>query len=564
MRSKRSIILTTAYGVIAAFLIYFVALPVMSVVIYGLSSKESVFFTMQGVEKSLSYLKNSLVVSTIVTTTAASIGTVLSFTLNRVKFAGRRIMKILVLLPFINPPFIGSISFIMLFGKRGLITHKLLGLSVSPFGLKGILVMQILGLSSIAYLLISSSIRKIDTNLEDAARNMGASEFEVYRTVTLPMMMPELSGTALLIFLASMADFSTPLIIGGSYQTLASNLYIQITGLYDMASAAISGIILLIPCVGIFLLHKYRISRYSYFSEESMSLDITYKQLGKKTKFLLIFICIAFLSLVLMQYLFIVIGAVTKQWGYDYTLTLEHINDLGGRQYKPFINSFKLASYSALIASASGVILAYLIKRWKPRFAAFADLLATLPAAIPGILFGIGYLVTFKYPLLGIGGNLIGDAKGIVLLGTSIIIYLITIARFMNTGLRSGYALLEHIHPDIESASYNLGAGIIETFYRIMAPLLKDAFFASFLRSFTSGMVTLGAIILLLIPSNKVAVQQIFQTITSSSTGDATAMALMLSLMTLLMLGFYYILFYFKDLFDKVKSKERRKDINEY
>ena len=554
MKKRKSALHTITYGIIVAFLLYFVAFPVLGVVIYGVGSKDGTFFSMQGLARSLEYLKNSLVVAVITTAVSSFFGLLMAFTFNRIKFMGRRIMKVLVLLPFINPPFVGSISYIMLFGKRGLITHKILGLSISPFGLRGILIMQILGLSSLAYLLISSSIRKIDTSLEDAARNMGASEVRVFMTITLPMMIPEFTGTALLIFLASMSDFSTPLVIGGSYQTLASNLYIQITGLYDMTSAAISGIILLIPCVLVFLLHKYKISGSSYFTDDSMSLDITYRNIGKKTRLILIGLSMTFISLVLLEYLFIVVGALTKQWGYDYTFSLEHILKLGGRKYKPFINSFKLASYSALIASAAGVMLAYLIKKSKPRFAAFTDLLATIPAAVPGILFGIGYLVTFKYPLLGIN-------NGIVLLGTGIIIYLITIARFINTGLRSGYALLEHIHPDMENASYNLGAGTGETFYRIMAPLLKDAFFASFLRSFSSGMVTLGAIILLLIPSNKVAVQQIFQTITSSSTGDAAAMALMLSLLTLMFLGFYYVLFYARDMINgRIRRKEKARE----
>jgi len=556
---KRSKILIILYVCIVAFLVYFVALPVMGTLIYGVNTKDGLSLTMKIIEKSLPYFKNSLVISVIVTVCSTSIGLIMSFALNRINFKGRGIMKVLILLPFINPPFVGSISYIMLFGKRGLISHQLFGMTISAFGLKGILVIQILGLSSLAYLLVSSSIKKIDVTLEDAARNMGASEYEVLRTVTLPLMLPEISGAALLVFLASMADFTTPLVIGGRYQTLASNLYIQITGLYDMTSATISGMLLLLPCVGIFLLHKYRIAKQSYFSEDSHSVDITYKHINKRTKGLLIVISLLFIGMLLIQYLFIIVGAITTQWGYDYTLTLEHIKILEGRKIKPFLNSFKLASYSALIASGIGVVLAYMIKMARLKFATFSDLLATLPAAIPGILFGIGYLVTFKYPILGIGRFWMKNTEGVVLLGTEIIIYLICIARFMSTGLRSGYALLEHVHPDIEKASYNLGAGTTETFYRIMAPLLKDAFYASFLRSFTSGMVTLGAIILLLMPSNKVAVQQIFQIITSSSTGDAAVMALMLSFMTLLCLGGYYLLFYARDIVLSVVHYRERK-----
>lgn len=542
------------------FLIYFIVVPVISVVIYGIGSEDSVFFSMSGLKRSFEYLFRSLKISVPVTLIATTMGMILSFTLNRIEFSGRRAMRIIALLPFVNPPFVGSISFIMLFGKRGLITHKMLGLTVSPFGPVGIITIQILGLSSLAYILISSSVNKVDTTLEDAARNLGASEGDIFRTVTFPLMIPEISSTSLLVFLASMSDFSTPLIIGGNFQTLASDLYIQITGLYDMETAAISGIILLIPCFGAFVLQKYYISRQSYFTDDSMSLDIRYKNMGRKTKGFLIGFCGFFLFIVFTKYFFIIIGAFTKQWGHDYTLTLDHFEVLFTNRYKPFINSVKLATTSAFIASLSGVLLAYLIRMKKMYKSFAADFMATLPAAVPGILFGIGYLVTFKYPLFGIGRYIFTDHKPLLLLGTGIIIYIICIARFMNTGLRSGYALLEHVHPDLEKASYNLGASEFAAFAGIIFPLMKDAFFASFLKSFSSGMVTLGAIIFLLLPSNKVAVQQIFQIITGNMMGTAAAMALFLSVLTLTLLGLFYLIFYYDDLVKKHKKHtvERR------
>lgn len=529
----------------------------MSVVIYGIGSQDNLFFSMKGLERSLRYLSNSLKIAMPVTFISTIMGMILSLTLNRIDFWGKRVMKVIALLPFVNPPFVGSISFIMLFGKRGLITHKLLGLTISPFGAVGIITIQILGLSSLAYILISSSIKKVDITLEDAARNLGASEGEIFRTVTLPLMIPELSSTALLVFLASMADFSTPLIIGGNFQTLASDLYIQITGLYDMESAAISGIILMIPCIGAFVFQKYHISRQSYFTDDNMSLDISYKNTGGRSKLLLIGICGLFLSIVFIKYFFIIIGAFTKQWGYDYTLTLDHFKLLFTNSYKPFINSVKLAVVSSFIASFLGIFLAYLIRMKKMYKSYMVDFMATLPAAVPGILFGIGYLVTFKYPIFGIGRYIFIDSKPLLLLGTGIIIYIVCIARFMNTGLRAGYALLEHVHPDLEKASYNLGGSEFVAFSGIIFPLMKDAFFASFLKSFSSGMVTLGAIIFLLLPKNKVAVQQIFQIITGSKTGTAAAMALFLSLLTLFLLGLFYCVFYYDELMKKYIIKRR-------
>lgn len=160
----------------------------------------------------------------------------------------------------------------------------------------------------------------------------------------------------------------------------------------------------------------------------------------------------------------------------------------------------------------------------------FIDFIATLPAAVPGILYGMGYLVSFNKPPL-------------ILIGTKIAIYIICISRFLNISLRNGYALLSHIDPNMELAAFNLGAGDIKTFKDITLPLLKPAFVNSFIKNFTTGMVTLGSIILLMIPSNKVAVQMIFQSISGSSIGAAAAMALLLSFTSLFLVVIFYLIF---------------------
>ncbi|SKC47676.1 ABC transporter permease [Maledivibacter halophilus] len=542
------------YCILVIFIAYFAFLPIISVIIHGINSGDNIGITYDNFKRSLYYLKCSLGVSVLVTILATTFGLIVSFTLKRINFKGRGIFRVLALLPLINPPFVGSIAFIMLFGRNGLITHKILGLNISPYGWQGIVFIQTLGLGSLAYILISSSIQKLDISLEEGARNLGASEKTILFTVTLPLMVPEISSAALLVFLASMADFSTPLIIGGDFQTLASDLYIQITGLYNMQTASVSGIFLLIPCIFAFVLQRYYVQKRTYFTENTSSDDIEYKDIKPLIKYILVTISIVFIGFVCLKYIFIIIGAFTKQWGYNYTFTLSHFKSVFNRNLLPFINSVKLAFFVALISSFIGVLLAYLLHSKRLFLKSFVDFIAVIPAAVPGILFGIGYLVTFKYPILGVGRFIFKDMKPVILLGTGIIIYIICIARYLNIGLRSGYALLKHLNPDIEKASHNLGAGEVKTFFTIMMPLLKEAFFAAFFKNFSTTMTTLGAIIFLLLPKNKVAVQQIFQIITSSAMGEAAAMALLLSLLTLILLGFFYLIINGSLIWSKLKE----------
>lgn len=554
---KNNLFINVIYSLLIVFIVYFAFLPIISVIWQGIISGNSIGITYNDFIRSMSYLKDSLAVSLLTTILAITFGLIVSFTLNRIKFKGRRILKVLALLPLINPPFVGSIAFIMLFGRNGLITHKFLGLNISPYGWQGIVFIQTLGLGSLAYILISSSIKKIDISLEEAARNLGASESSILYTVTLPLMIPEISSAALLVFLASMADFSTPLIIGGNFQTLASDLYIQITGLYDMETATISGVFLLIPCIFAFIIQRYYVQRKVYFTD-NLSLDnIEYNEIKPFTKYCLVSITAIFIGFVFLKYIFIIIGAFTEQWGYDYTFTLSHFKSIFNRNLYPFVNSVKLAFFVALFASFIGVLLSYLLHSKNLFMKSFVDFMAVIPAAVPGILFGIGYLVTFKYPILGVGRFIFKDFKPLILLGTGIIIYLICIARYLNIGLRAGYALLKHLNSDIEKASYNLGAGEIRTFFTIMIPLMKDAFFTAFFKNFATTMTTLGAIIFLLLPKNKVAVQQIFQIITSSVMGEAAAMSLLLSFLSLILLGFFYLIINGSSIWRKLRRVDK-------
>jgi iron(III) transport system permease protein len=527
------------YYLLALALISFIAFPVLSVFLYGIFPLSEQGELGRMMLRSLPYLGNSFFIAALVTPAAVLTGLAAALTVHRFSSALNRFFKPVLLLSLIHPPFVGSIAFIMLFGKRGLITHGLLNLDVSPYGWQGIALMQFLGMGSMAYLLISSSVEKSDSLIEDAARNLGVSECKIFRDITLRSMYPEISSATVLVFLSSMADFGTPLVIGGPFQTLASDLYIQITGLYDMKSASVSGILLLLPCIALFIYQRQLNRRKSYYAITLSGGSVRYRHYSPAVRIIATALTVFYVLFVLLKYGFILVGAFTEHWGYDYSLTLRHLIKVLNKDLSPFINSVQLAFFTALFSSLAGVFLSYVIKRKKWALRAVSDVLATLPAAVPGILLGIGYLVTFKYPVLGIGRFVLKQMPPLILLGTGVIIYIICIFRYMNVGLRTGYALLEHFDPNIEEAARNLGQSENRIFSGIILPLLAPAFRTSFFKIFSTTMTTLGAIIFLLLPSNKVAVQSIFQIITSSERGVAAAMALLLSLTTAVMLSLF-------------------------
>ncbi len=543
------------------FVFYFCFLPILSVILYGLNSSEQMV-GLSEVLRAFGLLQHSVLLGFAVTVSSLFFGIITAFTLHRLKFRGRSAMKVLMLLPLVNPAFVGSISFIMLFGRRGLITYRMLGLNVSPFGWQGVFFLQTIGFTTLAYLIISGAVRHVDTNLEDAARNLGANEKQVFFRITLPMMKPEIASAGLLVFLGSMSDFTTPMVIGGNFRTLATDLYLQITGQYNMQLASISGIVLLIPCFLVFYLQSKYANRQSYLGDQSQSIGIEYTNILPLVAKSLILLILAMMSVFILNFLFVFVGAFTVSWGSDYSFTFAHLNTVlqsePQKYLKPLLNSILLAITTGLGSALLGVIAAYLNERRRLKGGRLLETMAMLPAAVPGILFGVGCLVTFKYPFFGIGRYLLPDLEPVILLGTTAILYLVCIARNIHVSMKTCYAILQHIDPDIENAARNLGAGEAYIYHKITLPLLKDAFINSFIKIFSSTMTSLGVIIFLLMPSNKVIVQVLFQSMTGGlSLGVPAVLALMLSGLTLLLMLLFQLLAYGKSVILKIGRLNR-------
>ena len=144
------------------------------------------------------------------------------------------LFQVVSMLPVVSPPFVLSLSMIMLFGKAGIVTRYLLKIyDNSVYGFWGIVVVQTLTFFPVCYMMLKGLLKNIDPSLEEAARDMGASRFKVFSSVTLPLILPGLGNAFLVTFIESIADFANPMLIGGSYDTLATTIYLQITGAYD-------------------------------------------------------------------------------------------------------------------------------------------------------------------------------------------------------------------------------------------------------------------------------------------------------------------------------------------
>ena len=188
------------------------------------------------------------------------VGYVFAYAVVKAEIPGKKFFSLVPIIHLITPPFVGGLAFILLFGKQGFITHTILGLDVSLYGFWGLLVAQVLSFFPMAFLICSQVLRGINTNIEQSARSLGAGEFRIFLTVTLPLSWPGILSSFLFIAVSVLSDFGNPLIVGGRFRVLAVEIYTQLTGWLNIGTSAVLGIVLVIPSVILFLLQN-RISK---------------------------------------------------------------------------------------------------------------------------------------------------------------------------------------------------------------------------------------------------------------------------------------------------------------
>ena len=234
------------------------------------------------------------------------------------KFTGG-LFKVVSMLPVVSPPFVLSLSMIMLFGKAGIITRFLLKIyDNSVYGFWGIAVVQTLTFFPVCYMMLKGLLKNIDPSLEEAARDMGASRWKVFTSVTLPLLLPGLGNAFLVTFIESIADFANPMLIGGSYDTLATTIYLQITGAYDKAGAAAMAVVLLCITLCMFAVQKYYLERKTAATLTGKASRGRMLIADPSVKVPLTVLCslgCAFSSF--MMYLCVPIGACFPTWGYQ-------------------------------------------------------------------------------------------------------------------------------------------------------------------------------------------------------------------------------------------------------
>lgn len=435
----------------------------------------------------------------------------------------RGLFKVVSVMPVVSPPFVLSLSAIMLFGRSGLITRNLLGIyDANIYGLHGIVIVQTLTFFPVCYLMLLGLLKNIDPSLEEAARDMGASRMQVFRTVTLPLLLPGLGNAFLVTFIEAVADFANPMLIGGSYDTLATTIYLQVTGALDKVGAAAMSVVLLLLTVVLFLIQKYILEAKTASTLTGKASRARMLITDKSVTVPLTILCVLVAVFVIGMYLMIPYGALCELWGRKFGLTLKWVQKVfkqGGMSV--FGASVGLSLIAAPITAVLSMIISYLVVKKRFKAKGFIEFVSMLAMAVPGTVLGVGYI-------RGFAGGLFHSGFMSGLYGTGAILVIVFIVRSLPVGTRSGITALRQIDKSIEESAYDLGAGSGRVFMTVTLPLIKDSFFSGLVTSFVRSITAISAVILLVTPQFLLITVKINEFAEKGSYGEACTYASLL------------------------------------
>jgi iron(III) transport system permease protein len=544
-------IVIAAIIISVAFVLIAIVYPVGSVVIEALSPEAVPVF-----ERYITTGQNQIFVNTIVLGFAvATVGTFVAFLFAyvQVRVEAPRLVKgiihVMALLPIVSPPFALAVAAISLFGRSGIITRDLLGMRLDiyswpdiqvPFvGVQfppmGLTLIMALTFFPIAYILLMGMMRALDPSLSEAAANLGASRWRTFRKVELPLLAPGIASAYLLLFVEALADLGNPLVLGGDYWVLASRMYIAIVGQYNLTAGSVLALMLLVPALVVYFVHRYYANKASIVSVSGKPSGKHAQIRSRWVRWVLLSSVLAIVTLVIMLYGTIVLGSFTKLLGVNHSFTLEHWEAvLFGYGTKAVTDTVTLSAIATPIAGLLGVIVAFLVVRRRFIGRGALDFGVMLGIAIPGTIFGIGYLLAFNTPTEVFGITVIPKLTGgAAVLGGAIAIAMVYVLRSAPGGLRSGVASLQQIDPSIEEASTSLGANQAITFRRITLPLIRPAFLAGLIYSFARSMTAISAVIFLTTPEVRIMTAQILNETDAARYGNAFAYSVLLILIVL-------------------------------
>lgn len=475
---------------------------------------------------------NSLLLGLATATGTTLLGLAFALVFTRTSFPAKRLLRVLTILPIITPPFVIGLALILLFGRSGTITEffaDAFGWEKTRwlYGFWGVWLAQMLSFTPIAFLVLIGVVEGVSPSMEEASQTLNANRWQTFRRVSLPLMRPGLANAFLLGFIESLADFGNPLVLGGNFNVLSTEIYFAIVGtVADPAKAAILSMILLSLTLGAFIAQRAWLGRNNYATVTGKADSGRHAALNPALRLACYAVALPWAAFTLMVYGLILFGSFVKLWGYDHTLTLEHYRrgfgivvrngvHFTGAAWDSYVTTLTISAIAAPLTAAVGLATAYLLVRQKFAGKEAFEFSTMLSFAIPGTVIGVAYVMAFNFP-------------PIELTGTGLILVIVFIFRNMPVGVRGGIAAMSQLDRSLDEASITLGANSATTLRRVILPLMGPAILAALTYSFVRAITSVSAVIFLVSARYNMATSFIVGRVENGEYGIAIAYAAVL------------------------------------
>lgn len=523
LRREPSLLLALAIviGLVLAFIVY----PQVNVVLTPGASGYVEF--LQG-GTWLRPLQNSLTVTLLSTTTAVLLGFIYAYAMVYTDMPWKPFFRIVGILPLLSPPFVVAAAYILLFGAQGIVTYHIFGQSPNIRGLYGIWGVQTIAFFPFAYQLIADVLSRSDARLEQAARNLGAGPWHVFRSVTLPLTRPGLGAAILTTAIYVLEDFGNPALIGGIYTVLPTQAYGLIAGFGELsAAAAVSTILLLLALV--FYFAKLRLDGgRQYVTVSGRASSMPHPPVPAVVSWAAFAACSALALLIFLVFGTLLVSALTFAFPTNMRFTTEHFEYLGQHNLS-LRNTLTFGLTAAAFSAVFAVLAAFLVERGRWRGRRVLDFLLIMPAAVPGLFFGLGYVTAFNQPWLD-------------WLDRGALITIALIFWNIPVGYQAATAGLRQIDRSIDEAATSLGASGLRMFRDVLVPMLGGSLRVGFVTTFVRAVTTLSVVIFLFTAQSTTATITIFQLVSDFNWGGATAFTVVdigMAVIVLLIIAFF-------------------------
>ena len=477
---------------------------------------------------------NSLLLGLLVVIVSSVIALPLAYLFSRTKFAKYRFFDIIFMIPFMTPPYIASMGWILFMQKNGLLQQlipAMAGCENYFFTLAGLVLVMSLHVFPFMLTMLKNAMLNIPSSLEESAAVFGADFKSRLKKIFMPLLTGNYAIGALLVFVKTIAEYGTPATLGKriGFDVFTTEIHRYATvAPIDFGKSATLASVLVGICLLMWMMQNYITNRHTYNLVSGKGTRVSQVKLNKvATAAAWVYIAVVLVLAVGVPYFSVISTSLIKLRGYGLqagNFTFQHYIDLftaNAKGLNALKNSFFLAVSAASICAILGTVVVISIRNAKSKFGKVLEAISLLPEMIPSIVLIVGIMLFWNqiYSVLPLYNTL----------GIMVLAYVVLFLPYTIQYVTSAFTQISN---SLMAAGQVFGGSPIYTFRRITLPLIMKGVLTGWMMTFIIAFRELVTASLIAPPNTLVISTYIVREFEQGSISVGMAMAVLCVLFT--------------------------------